>query len=90
MNVGENNYTLGLLVASCVALLVAVVLTAVEITDYGEVALPVSRGVRTTAVEEGAGGGAEPSGEAVEETAPAEEAGEEGEAPAEEAATEGG
>ena len=82
---GESNYTIGLLMASCLALLVAVVLTTVEITEYGgaapsRTAAPASP---APAVEEAA----EAPEEAVEE--PAEEAVEEGEAPAEEAAEEG-
>ena len=92
---GENNYTLGLLVASCVALLAAVVLTTVEITNYKEVGRPMravapASPAAAPAVEEGVEEDAAPSEEAVGETeAPAEDADEGGETPAEEAAAGG-
>jgi hypothetical protein len=86
--VGENSYTLGLLVASCVALLAAVVLTTMEITEYGKgapapaarVVAPPSPASPAPAVEEKKG--AAPSGEAAGGAeAPAEKAVREGEAP---------
>ena len=78
---GENNYTLGLLLASCVVLLAAVVLTTVEITDY--------RGAQPMrAVAAPGPASAAPAIEVEAEEGAA--AIEEGETPAEEAAAEGG
>ena len=94
---GENSYTLGLLVASCVALLAAVVLTTMEINEYGKgapapaarVVAPPSPASPAPAVEEKEG--AAPSGEAAGGAeAPPAKAIEGGEAPAKGAEQGGG